>query len=101
MEAEEPPPEFESRDAIEEGCYQAGRYGLDAELPDHRGGRRPARQLARELIQRVRPYARELGCEDPVLDLEGTLRDGGAEVQRRIAAREGMNGLLRWLMSCR
>lgn len=101
MEAEEPPPEFESRDAIEEGCYQASRYGLEAQLPDHRGSRRPARQLARELIKRVRPYARELACEDSLLDLEEILHDGGADAQRRIASREGMDGLLRWLMSCR
>jgi carboxylate-amine ligase len=101
MEADAPPPAYQSRETIEEGCYQATRYGLDALLVGPEGGRLPARYLAREMMLRVAPYARELGCADAVADLDGVLRDGnGADVQRRVHRREGLDGLVRWLIAC-
>jgi carboxylate-amine ligase len=102
FEAEHASPPYEAQEAIEEGCYQAGRYGLDARLPDHHGRRRPARRLASEMIGRLRPYARELNGEDALLHLHSILRSGdGATLQRRICAERGLEGLLRWLMDQR
>jgi carboxylate-amine ligase len=98
MEADRPPPAYESREAIEEACYQATRYGLEAWLPDHRGGRRTAAALARELLREVRPYARDLGCDAELAEVRRILREGnGADVQRRVHAEGGIYGLLKWL----
>jgi carboxylate-amine ligase len=99
MEAESPPPARRSQEAIEEACYQATRYGLEALLPDDEGVLKPACSLARSMIHRVYPFARELGCEAELEGVEMILREGsGADIQRRIHAREGMPGLVAWLM---
>jgi glutamate---cysteine ligase / carboxylate-amine ligase len=102
MEAEGPAPPHQSRDAIEEACYQATRYGLEARLPDDAGRLRPARVLARELLLRVMPYARELGADAYLVGIERILWSGnGAEIQRAIHRERGMSGLLEWLMEQR
>jgi carboxylate-amine ligase len=102
MEVEAEPPAGHSRDALEEACYQATRYGLDASLPDRHGRQVPARALARDVVRQVRGSARELGCEEQVNDVERILRTGaGADLQRAVHARSGMDGLLRWLIGCR
>lgn len=98
-ETEGPPPPYQARDAVEEACYQATRYGLDARLPDDEGSLRPARELAYRVLKRTLPYARELGCEDALLGVEQILLEGnGADVQRRVHRRGGTAGLLEWLV---
>jgi carboxylate-amine ligase len=99
MEAEAPPPVYQSRDAIEEACYQATRFGLDARLPDESGGLRSARELGEQALHQVRPYARELGCDAQLEAVQRILDEGtGADLQRSIYAHQGMPGLLRWLI---
>src|SRR5207245_2359432 len=94
MEAEVAPPPYQSREAIEEACYQATRYGLDAQLPDDAGCRRPARQLVCEVLERARPFARELGCDAWLVGIERILIEGdGASMQRAIHRQYGMSGL--------
>jgi carboxylate-amine ligase len=102
MEVDAEPAASQSRDAIEEACYQATRYGLEASLPDRHGRRMPARTLARHVVREALSCAREVGCDDHLRDIERILRVGnGADLQRAVHARSGMKGLLRWLISCR
>lgn len=83
------------REALEESYFQAASHGLEArillddELP------RPAREVAREVLDAARPYARELGTEAALEEVERILSEGnGAEDQRRVAAAQGFDGLL-------
>jgi glutamate---cysteine ligase / carboxylate-amine ligase len=102
MAAEAPAPPYHSRDAIEEACYQATRYGLDARLPDDAGRLRPARTLVQEVLRRAMPYARELSAEAYLLEIERILWEGnGAEIQRAVYREGGMSGLLSWLLQQR
>jgi carboxylate-amine ligase len=102
MEAEAPGVEVRSREAIEESCYQATRYGLDAMLPDEFGRLRPARELALETARAAAPFAAELGCAEELQGVERIVREGnGADLQRRIHRRRGMAGLLEWLVAQR
>jgi glutamate---cysteine ligase / carboxylate-amine ligase len=89
------------REALEESYFQAARHGLEAELLFDAPTPAPARELAARVLETVRPYARELGGEEPLAELERSLGDGnGADRQRRIAAREGVGGLLAHLIEC-
>jgi carboxylate-amine ligase len=102
MDAELPSPPYHSRDAIEEACYQATRYGLEARIPDDAGRIRPARELAYATLRAALPYARELGCEAELELVEEIIKTGnGADLQRRVHAERGMNGLLEWLVTQR
>jgi gamma-glutamyl:cysteine ligase YbdK (ATP-grasp superfamily) len=68
-----------SREAPEESYFQAASHGLDAEI----------------LLDSVRPYARELGSETALTEIERILREGnGADEQRRVHREAGMEGLL-------
>jgi gamma-glutamyl:cysteine ligase YbdK (ATP-grasp superfamily) len=59
----------------------------------------PARDLARECLAKAAVVAGELGCPDELAKLETILEEGcGADVQRRIHRREGMDGLLSYLV---
>jgi carboxylate-amine ligase len=68
---------------LDEASFRAGREGVDATLPDRECRLRPVSELLEELVERVRPDARELGCEGH-LDRLAALLDagGGAGVQR-------------------
>jgi carboxylate-amine ligase len=100
MAAESPPPPYQSRETIEAACYQASRYGLDARLPDDDGELVPARELARRVVERSLPYAVELAADAALGGVEEILLDGnGAEVQRRVQRRRGLEGLLAWLVA--
>jgi carboxylate-amine ligase len=53
------------------------------------------------VIDSIRPYARELGSEGALEEIERIVREGnGADDQRRIAASDGMDGLLTHLARC-
>jgi carboxylate-amine ligase len=86
------------REALEESYYQAGRYGLEARLLN--GDRRlePAVAMARRTLDELRPYARELGGDGALEEIERILREGnGADAQRRVHAESGIEGLLAYL----
>jgi carboxylate-amine ligase len=83
------------REALEESYFQATSHGLeaqillDAEVPE------PARQVGFRVLETVEPYARELGGEQALVEIERILREGnGADDQRRVHRRAGMPGLL-------
>lgn len=84
-----------TREAIEESCYQAGRYGLEARLmvDDHTAG--PAIEVARGTLEEARPYAADLGGEEALEEIDRILSDGnGADRQRRVHGEQGIEALL-------
>jgi carboxylate-amine ligase len=86
------------REALEESYFQAASHGLDAEILLDDPAPRPAREVGWAVLEATRPYARELGAEDALAEVERILREGnGAEEQRRVHAERGMEGLLKHL----
>ena len=70
---------------IDENRWLAARHGLDAELIDHAGGRRSARELTEELLGRLGPHAAELRCEEQLAGIEDLLHGGnGAHRQQMV-----------------
>jgi len=72
-----------NRDIAEENRWRASRHGMDAGFYDAAGDRTvPAREIARELVERLKPHAQDLGCEP---ELEGVLEivEGGTGSQRQ------------------
>src|SRR5918995_1394360 len=66
-----------------ENKWRAARHGMDAAFYDlHHKITVPARDLARNLVERLKPHAQDLGCES---DLEGVLEivEGGTGSQRQ------------------
>jgi carboxylate-amine ligase len=87
------------REALEESYFQAASHGLGAEIlfDSERPG--PAREVASRVLHTVRPYARELGTEGALGEIERILSEGnGADEQRRIERRDGIDGLLELLL---
>ncbi len=84
-----------TREAIEESYFQAERYGLEARLMIDEGTAAPAPEVARGTLEEARPYARDLGGEDALEEIDRILADGnGAERQRRVHGEGGMGALL-------
>lgn len=84
-----------SREALEESYFQAASHGLDAEILLDSAAPEPAREACRRMLDSVRPYARELGSEAALTEIERVLREGnGADEQRRVHRRAGIEGLL-------
>ena len=91
---EDPPPEL-----VEEGMFRAARFGVQGELPDAQGRRRPVSELLQEALGRATPWARELGCAEELAELPGLLaRGGGAGMQRSTYAIAGIDAVLRDLV---
>jgi carboxylate-amine ligase len=87
-----------AREAIEESCFQANRHGLEARLMVDDESAAPAREVARRELDQAAPYARELGGGEALEEIERILREGnGADDQRRVHERTGMDGLLAYL----
>jgi carboxylate-amine ligase len=66
-----------------ENKFRAARYGMDARFYDVREKITvPAKDLARNLVERLQPHAQDLGCES---ELEGVLEivEGGTGSQRQ------------------
>jgi carboxylate-amine ligase len=87
-----------SREALEESYFQAASHGLEAEILLDSATPAPAREVCRRMLDSVRPYARELGSEAALAEIERILLEGnGADEQRRVHSSVGMDGLLRHL----
>ena len=70
---------------LEENKWLAARYGLEGELIDlPHSSRVPARELARRLVDRLTPHARELGSERE-LEAVTDLVEGGTGAERQLA----------------
>jgi carboxylate-amine ligase len=100
IEAERDQSGIPAREALAESTFQATRHGIDAQLLDARCEPRPARELARACVDLAGTVAGELGCEDELRYVLVMLEEGsGADLQRRVHSREGMRGLLAYLVS--
>ena len=83
------------REALEESYFQATSHGLDARILLDGETPEPAREVGRRVLESVGPFARELGGEPGMEEIERILRDGnGADDQRRVHRQGGMPGLL-------
>jgi carboxylate-amine ligase len=83
---------------LEEGTFRAARFGVRATLPDADGHLRPVGELLDAVLRRTSGLARELGCEEQLARLPELVRGGGgADRQREVAERSGIDGLLRRL----
>ncbi len=83
---------------LDENRFLAARDGMDARLIDPVAEcRLPATAQLRRLLERVRPHAQQLGCEDGLAHVAEIAADTGAEVQRRLAGRSGLRGLVELL----
>jgi carboxylate-amine ligase len=77
-----------------ESSFRAARDGLDATFW-HEGRMRSARDVCRDTVELVRPYATELGSEPALEEIDRLLIDGnGAARQRAAFARGGMQAML-------
>jgi carboxylate-amine ligase len=91
--------EVESAEAITESSFRAGRDGLEAVLW-WRDGHRPAREVAAEALALARAYARDLGEDDALDEVDRILATGnGADRMRAAHTRGGMEAVLGHLVS--
>jgi carboxylate-amine ligase len=88
-----------SREALAESSFQASRHGLDAKLLNREANPVPALDLAKRTLELASGAAGDLGCDAELAGVERILTEGtGAEIQRRVHAREGMDGLITFLL---
>jgi carboxylate-amine ligase len=82
-------------EVLDENRFLAARDGVDAELVDPVRGRAvPVASLATELVGACEPHARVLGCLAEFGGVGGLLVEPGAQHQRQLAARDGLNSLV-------
>lgn len=73
-----------------ENKWLAARHGLDATLlVGDQGERRPAVELALDLVERFTPLARELGCADELAEVPRIIAEGTGERRLRRVVGEG------------
>jgi carboxylate-amine ligase len=98
-EIEQPSASRLHRETLEESYFQAASHGLDAEILLDEETPRPAREVTRRMLDSVRPFARELGSEGALEEIERVLREGnGADDQRRVHNKFGLENLLSYLV---
>jgi carboxylate-amine ligase len=86
------------REALEESYFQAASHGLEANILFDADEPEPAREIAHRVLEAARPYARELGGDTALDEIERILREGnGADDQRRVHRERGMAGLIEHL----
>jgi len=100
LEGREAPPRAEEpSEALEWSSFRAARDGTAATLLDG-GSQRPLAEIARDTVERLLPFARELGDADALAGVERILeKGGGAGRQRAAFARGGMDEVLRFLVA--
>jgi glutamate---cysteine ligase / carboxylate-amine ligase len=85
---------WEHRDVLMESSFRAARDGLGAKVW-HDGALRPVPEVARATVELAMPYARELGAEAALEEVERILVEGNGAARRRAAfARGGMAEVL-------
>ena len=97
-ELDEPSPPPAHREALEESYFQAASHGLRAEILLDGERPRGAIEVGRATLELARPYARDLGSAGSLEVIERILEEGnGADLQRSLERRAGIDGLLREL----
>jgi carboxylate-amine ligase len=90
---------WSAREALMESSFRAARDGLAATLL-HDGALTPVPEIARAAMAQARPFARELGSDGALEQLERVLTEGaGADRQRAAFARGGMRAVLEHLVT--
>lgn len=70
---------------LDENKWLAARHGLEAELVELPGGERHGvRSLTRDLLQRLRPHAQELGSEAEMEGVNDLLEHGNGAARQRM-----------------
>jgi glutamate---cysteine ligase / carboxylate-amine ligase len=88
-----------AEELLDEAMYRAARYGVDGSLPDTDGRLRPVGAVLTEALALAEPHARELGCEAELEGIHRLVADGGgAGRQRAVHERDGMSGVVDWLV---
>jgi glutamate---cysteine ligase / carboxylate-amine ligase len=82
-----PPPEAE---LLAENRFLAARDGMEAELIEPDGRRRPAAAALARLVDECRPFAHALGCPAELASVAELAADPGYARQRRLASRHGI-----------
>lgn len=74
-----------------ENKWRAARHGMDAAFYDPRDKTTtPARDLARSLVEQLRPVSQDLGCENELLGILEIVEGGtGSQRQRRVYEESG------------
>lgn len=81
---------------IAENRWSAARHGLDGTLADLDSGEPwPTRERVLDLIDSLRPTAQGLGCADELQAAALLAGENGAERQRAVASRGGLDGVAR------
>ncbi len=85
---------------IRENAWRALRYGVRGFFVDLDTGEAvPVRERIAGLLDGLLPVARRLGCDAELVAAGSLLVGNGADRQRYVAEREGLDGLLRWLVT--
>jgi len=83
---------------IAESVWVAASAGDTPELLDlESGARRPAHERIAELVDELRPTARELGAEAELAHLSRLAIARGADRQQRLMREQGLHALVDWL----
>ena len=86
-------------EALTQSSYRAGRDGLRSTIR-HGGALRPFAEVARATLELARPYARDVGADDALEEVERILADGnGADRMRAAHERGGMDTVLEHLVT--
>jgi glutamate---cysteine ligase / carboxylate-amine ligase len=84
---------------IAENSWRAMRYGVRGHLVDlDTGVPEPTREHVQRLLEAIRPFVAATGSLDELLGIRALLAGNGADRQRYVAEREGMYGLVAWLV---
>ncbi|HSL01298.1 MAG TPA: glutamate--cysteine ligase [Rubrobacteraceae bacterium] len=79
------------RELSVENRMRASRHGMDAAFYDARQETNvPARQMARDLVERLRPFSQDLGCESELSGVLEIVEGGtGSQHQREVYEKSG------------
>lgn len=84
---------------IAENFWSALRHGLAGWMLDlETGEQEPTLERVDRLLTELEPTAAELGCDAELVQARTLLGGNGADRQRYVAGREGLEGLVRWLV---
>jgi carboxylate-amine ligase len=85
---------------IRENSWRALRHGVNGWLVDlDTGEQRSTREELAALLDELGPIGHELGTHEQLSDARALLGGSGADRQRRVADRDGIDGLVRWLVA--
>ena len=81
-------------EVLAENRFLAARDGMGAVFIGGSTGRKAASEALSERLESCEPYVDALGCRRELADIAALAADPGHERQRRIAARDGLDGLV-------